>query len=238
MCGRPGAQCDASVNSWNSPVTRNAVCSPMSTALSPIRSMTAGDDDHAHPPLLRHRGARRARAPGRTTRRFVRSISSSSSTRLVGAARRRGRRRRRARRAPSPRRARPSRSRPSTRSWLGLEIGGELRQLGDRDALIADPLEVDRVVQDREHEPKVGRDGRLLREQLSDQALDPVVARVDLVVERDRPRRTARRPARSRTLTAPGARAGRARPCSWSVASSASRLCWNSTRAMAIRTAR
>jgi alpha-beta hydrolase superfamily lysophospholipase len=31
--------CDASVNSRNWPVTRNATCSPMSTALSPIRSI-------------------------------------------------------------------------------------------------------------------------------------------------------------------------------------------------------
>ena len=36
---RLAAQWDASVNSVNSPVTTNAVCSPMSTALSPIRSM-------------------------------------------------------------------------------------------------------------------------------------------------------------------------------------------------------
>ncbi len=66
-----------------------------------------------------------------------------------------------------------------------LELGGELRQLRDRDALVADPLEVDRVVQDREHEPQVGGDRRLLGEQLPDRLLDPVVARVDLVVERD-----------------------------------------------------
>ena len=66
-----------------------------------------------------------------------------------------------------------------------LELGRELRQLRDRDALVADPLEVDRVVQDREHEAEVGGDGRLLREQLLDRLLDPVVARVDLVVERD-----------------------------------------------------
>src|SRR5947209_10299202 len=33
-----GGGCEASVNSRNSPVTTNAVCSPMSTALSPIRS--------------------------------------------------------------------------------------------------------------------------------------------------------------------------------------------------------
>ena len=37
----------------------------------------------------------------------------------------------------------------------------------------------------REHEPEVGRDRRLLRQDLLDRLLDPVVARVDLVVERD-----------------------------------------------------
>ena len=31
--------CDASVNSRNSPLTTNAICSPMSTVWSPIRSM-------------------------------------------------------------------------------------------------------------------------------------------------------------------------------------------------------
>ena len=66
-----------------------------------------------------------------------------------------------------------------------LELGRELGQLRDRDALVADALEVDRVVQDREHEAQVGGDGRLLREQLLDHLLDAVVARVDLVVERD-----------------------------------------------------
>ena len=40
-------------------------------------------------------------------------------------------------------------------------------------------------MEDGEHEPEVGRDRRLLREDLLDRLLDPVVARVDLVVERD-----------------------------------------------------
>ena len=40
-------------------------------------------------------------------------------------------------------------------------------------------------MQDREHEPEIGRDRGLLREQLLDRLLDPVVAGVDLVVERD-----------------------------------------------------
>jgi hypothetical protein len=40
-------------------------------------------------------------------------------------------------------------------------------------------------VQDREHEPEVGRDGRLPREQGLDAFLDRDVALVDVVVERD-----------------------------------------------------
>ena len=43
--------CEASENSRNSPVTTNATCSPMSTALSPIRSMRARDEHHRHRPL-------------------------------------------------------------------------------------------------------------------------------------------------------------------------------------------
>ena len=68
---------------------------------------------------------------------------------------------------------------------MRLELARELRQLRDRDALVADPLEVDRVVQDREHEAEIRRHRRLLREQLPDRLLDPVIAGVDLVVERD-----------------------------------------------------
>ena len=45
--------CEASSNSRNSPVTTNAVCSPMSTALSPIRSSAAGHEHHVHRPLAR-----------------------------------------------------------------------------------------------------------------------------------------------------------------------------------------
>ncbi len=66
-----------------------------------------------------------------------------------------------------------------------LERGGELRQLRDGDALVADPLEVDRAVEHGEDEAEVGRDRCLLCEQLADRALDPVVALVDLVVEGD-----------------------------------------------------
>ena len=66
-----------------------------------------------------------------------------------------------------------------------LEVGRELRQLRDRHALIADSLEVDRVVEDGQHQPEVGRDRPLLSEELGDPALDLVIADVDLVVEGD-----------------------------------------------------
>ena len=44
---------------------------------------------------------------------------------------------------------------------LGAEVARELGQLGDRDALVADPLEMERVVEQCEHEPEVGCHGRL-----------------------------------------------------------------------------
>jgi hypothetical protein len=83
-------------------------------------------------------------------------------------------------------------------------------------------------VQDREHEAQVGGDRRLLGEQLPDRLLDPVVAGVDLVVEGDdlvAQLDVLRRSARSTS-----------EPCSWRVASSASRLAWYSIRAIVSRT--
>ncbi len=68
---------------------------------------------------------------------------------------------------------------------MRVEAVRELGQLRDRDRLVADPLEVHRVVEHRQHEAEVGGDGRLLREHLLDRLLEAVVARVDLVVEAD-----------------------------------------------------
>ena len=67
----------------------------------------------------------------------------------------------------------------------GLEIRGELRQLRDRDRLVADPLQVNGAVKHGEDEPEVAGDGGLEGKRLLDELLDPVVARIDLVVERD-----------------------------------------------------
>ena len=63
-------------------------------------------------------------------------------------------------------------------------------QLGDRRALVADPLEVEVRVEDREHEPEVARDRRLPREQQLDLVLD-----VEAAAGRSRRRRRSpRRP--------------------------------------------
>src|SRR5262249_43850383 len=61
----------------------------------------------------------------------------------------------------------------------------QLRQLRDRHAVVSHPLEVQVHPQDREHEPKVGRDRCLSGEQRLDSGLDREVAAVDLVVEAD-----------------------------------------------------
>ena len=61
----------------------------------------------------------------------------------------------------------------------------ELRQLGDRRALIAHPLEMEIRVEDREHEPKIACNGGLSRQQQLDLVLDVEAAPVDVVVERD-----------------------------------------------------
>ena len=61
----------------------------------------------------------------------------------------------------------------------------ELRQLGDRDAVVGHPLQVEVVVEDGENETQVDGDGRLAREQRLDALLDPEIRLVDLVVELD-----------------------------------------------------
>jgi hypothetical protein len=114
----------------------------------------------------------------------VRSISSSSSTRLS---------------APSTSRARERVERDADhllgprghlvetldQRLVGRQPVGELRQLRDRHAEVGHPLEVQVRVQDREHEPQVDGDRRLAREQRLDALLEREVARIDVVVERD-----------------------------------------------------
>ena len=66
-----------------------------------------------------------------------------------------------------------------------VEVAHQLRQLRDGHAVVGHPLEVEVHAQDREHEPQVGRDRRLAREQRLHARLDREVAPVDLVVEAD-----------------------------------------------------
>jgi polyphosphate kinase-like protein len=66
-----------------------------------------------------------------------------------------------------------------------LDVGDELGQLRDRDAVVAHPLEMQVRMQHRQHEPQVDGDRRLPREQRLDPFLDLEVAFVDLVVEGD-----------------------------------------------------
>ena len=68
---------------------------------------------------------------------------------------------------------------------VGVDVGDKPGQLGDRDAVVAHPLEMKVRVQHCQHEPEVDRDGRLPREQRLDPLLDREIAAVDLVVERD-----------------------------------------------------
>ena len=68
---------------------------------------------------------------------------------------------------------------------VGLQALRQLGQLGDRDAEVAHPLQVQVVLEQREHETQVGCDGGLAREQELDPLLDREVLRVDVVVERD-----------------------------------------------------
>jgi hypothetical protein len=68
---------------------------------------------------------------------------------------------------------------------VALELVDQLRQLGDRDAVVGGSLEVQVDVQDREREAQVDRNGRLPRQQRLDPLLDAEVDPVDVVVERD-----------------------------------------------------
>jgi uncharacterized membrane protein YbhN (UPF0104 family) len=68
---------------------------------------------------------------------------------------------------------------------VGREPLRQLRQLGDRDAIVGHPLEVQVDVQHREHVPEVDGDRCLPGEQRVDALLDPEEAAVDLVVEGD-----------------------------------------------------
>ena len=67
----------------------------------------------------------------------------------------------------------------------GIHLRDELRELGDRHAVVGHALEVEVDVEDREDEPQIARDRRLARKQQLYALFDPNVALVDVVVERD-----------------------------------------------------
>ena len=68
---------------------------------------------------------------------------------------------------------------------VGLDVRHQPRQLRDRDAAVAAPLEQEVDVEDREQQAQVARDRRLEREHGLDRALDAEEELVDLVVEGD-----------------------------------------------------
>ena len=155
------------MNSRNSPVTRNAVCSPMSTALSPMRSM------QRETTIIRSRHAS-VRPVDQLVElgQRVRPLDVAAGERVE-------------RDAHHLLRAVTHLGEPLDELPSRLEIRGELRQLRDRHALVANAFEVDRVVQDREDEPEIRGHRPLLGEKLRDRPLDLVVAKIDLVVEGD-----------------------------------------------------
>ena len=74
---------------------------------------------------------------------------------------------------------------PSTRSWRVSRSTASFVSFAIVHGLVADPLEVDRVVEDGERKSEIAGDGGLKGERLLEELLDPVIARVDLVVEGD-----------------------------------------------------
>ena len=104
-----------------------------------------------------------------------------------------------------------------------LELARELRQLCDRDALVADPLEVDRVVEDREHEAESVATGDCWASSSSTDFSIPWY-RSRSRRRRLRPRRRARRPATGERRPRRASARRTTDPCSCSVASSESRL--------------
>ena len=163
--------CDASVSSRKSPVTRYAICSPMSTAWSPIRS-TQRETTSMRRPYSRSSSESPSESTSSTAWRFARSISSSSSLqrlRLLEVAL--GERvERDADHLLGP--LAHVLERAEDRLAADVEPAHQLRQLRDRHAVVGHPLEVEVDAQDREHEPEVDRDRRLPGEQRLHALLD------------------------------------------------------------------
>ena len=141
----------------------------MSTAWSPIRSRQRETMIIRRPHSRFDSSSAKSRTRS-TARRFARSISSSRSTSE--------------RRLRDPALERVERHTDHLLGALAhflerldktvvlLDVGGELGQLGDRDAVVAHSLEMQVRVQHREDESQVDRDGRLPRKQRLDPLLD------------------------------------------------------------------
>ena len=154
--------CEASVNSRNSPVSRNPTCSPMSTALSPTRS-SARAAMFMCMPQSRLLGSSASSSAWRCMRRLSRRPGRPCSG-AAGTAPGRG-----ARTLPSPCGPSDDHDSPISSSCCAHRLApGQIRgrqvDLRHVHRLVADPLEVQVGVQDRRHQPKVGRDRRLQRQ--------------------------------------------------------------------------
>ena len=79
----------------------------------------------------------------------------------------------------------PISSKPSISAGRRVDRRHELRELRDRHAVVGHSFEVEVHVQDGEHQPKIGRDGRLPGKQRRNAVLDLEVEAVDVVVEGD-----------------------------------------------------
>ena len=176
--------CEASVNSRNSPLTRKAVCSPMSTAWSPIRSRQRETMIMRRPHSRRSGSlAEREHVPDDPAVGAVDQLVEVDE-RLGPASALRSRKESSATRVISSARCAHLLEALEDRLVVRDDLH-ELRQLGDRHAVVGHALEVEVVVEDREHEAQVDGDRRLAGEERLDALLDREVGGVDLVVEGD-----------------------------------------------------
>ena len=176
--------CEASSNSRNSPVTTKATCSPISTALSPIRSIARA----ASSIVIPH--SRRSASSPISSARWKHSRLSSSTTS--------SRRTRSLRHLDVALLEGPLRlhdQAPGVGAHLQDQldhprvdrrvVAGQRDHLADVDALVPHPLDALQHVQQGRDQPQVGRHRRLRRQQRDQALVDLQVAAVDPVVVGD-----------------------------------------------------
>ena len=164
-------------------MTTKATCSPMSTALSPIRS-SARDEDHQHRPLASigviadlDRPAEDLTVEAIDLAVLAHEILGQSD--VPTGKRGPALHHLRARLGTHPR------QRPLHLLSHGRLVAGQGDQLGDVHALVAHALDVLDHVQQGGDQPQVARDRRLQRQQREDALVDLQVAPVDAVVVGD-----------------------------------------------------